>query len=203
MFDYTKKNHTRELTIFTFLSLTSGDWKSSKSLFFFPLTFWGKKRADLDRVKRYKGDSSHDVSTINLLYSHHTYDSPLLFIHIPLCYLYTLIRYQENFHTKSLTITPGLKFTSAIGLVYWTFEHVPDWSWYCLSFLFLFSFHTRLLLVLGTFKKLWYWPGPCIGAQDWFLAGMRQVYAWYDMTSLKLEQGRYYLWSLVPISHCY
>jgi hypothetical protein len=122
---------------------------------------------------------------------------------IALCYLYTLIRYKENFHTKSLTITPGLKFTSAIGLVYWTFEHVPDWSWYCLSFLFLFSFHTRLLLVLGTFKKLWYWPGPCIGAQDWFLAGMRQVYAWYDMTSLKLEQGRYYLWSLVPISHCY
>jgi hypothetical protein len=44
---------------------------------------------------------------------------------IPLCYLYTLIRYKENFNTKPLTITPGLKFTSAIGLVYWTFEHVP------------------------------------------------------------------------------
>ncbi len=47
---------------------------------------------------------------------------------IPLCYLYTLIRYKENFHTKPLTITRGLKFTSAIGLVYWTLEQVPAWS---------------------------------------------------------------------------
>jgi hypothetical protein len=132
MFDYTKKitDINRQFLLF-FPSLLVVENLQNHS-FLFPPTFWGKKRADLDRVKS-------TMEILAMTYLQLTSSIPTIHT-IPLCYLYTFIRYKENFHTKPLTITPGLKFTSSIGLVYWTFEHVPEWSWYCLFFFLSFFF---------------------------------------------------------------
>jgi hypothetical protein len=84
---------------------------------------------------------------------------------IPLCYLYTLIRYKENFHTKSLTITPGLKFSSAIGLsnmyqigpgiaflFFFFFLSIPGCYWY---WVLSKNFDIDLVLVLGPKTDFW------------------------------------------------
>ncbi len=71
-------------------------------------------------------------------------------------------------------------------LVWHPLLNIPAWSWY--GFFFSKEIYTMLVLILGTFKKLWYRSGPTTG---YFKKAFIPLWSWYWVQDFALACGRY------------